>query len=412
MKDELVGHAKTGSYYSYLSAILLLAGLYFPTSIDGTLSHSLGVRAVLVLSGLYALILIAAGSGRFRLILIGLCIPITLVICTFFSPFYMYELGGIYIYCLLGFLYALNLRGIRSSAIASAAFIGANIINIVLGLGIIFSSEYVSRYINGYYTDFYPELLPAMLALRKPVLTFGAHSIAGFFLFLFFWMNLATYQRLKKPLYLWFAVTYSVFSAFLFSFTALFFFSLEMVFLIRVLLRKGWKVAAGVVLVLVAAAAIIFLSLGSIAEDWKYGLLDYSTSFLSSTDNGLVGRYSSSGVLAPNLLYFRDHPLTPVGLSNPSTLVFVDSGPLVYLLRGSYPLLLLIYVGLFLFLKQNLLDKRHFMVLFGAIAVFEVGFSILTYVRTLYLLPFAIIYLNGLQSTTLDRRVSFAARND
>jgi hypothetical protein len=412
MKDELIRQANAGNYYSYLSAILLLAGLYFPTSIDGTLSHSLSVRAVVVLLGLYALLIIAAGSGRFRLILIGLCIPVVLVISTFFSPFYMYELGGIYIYCLLGFLYALNLRGIRSSALATAAFVGANIINIILGLGIIFSSEYVSRYINGYYTDFYPELLPAMLALRKPVLTFGAHSIAGFFLFLFFWMNLASYERLKKPFYLWFAVIYTVFSAFLFSFTALFFFTLEMAFLIRILLQKGWKVTLGVVLVPLAAAAIIFSSVGSIGEDWKYNLLEYSTSFLSSTDNGLIGRYSSSGVLAPNLAYFRDHPLTPVGLSNPSTLVFVDSGPLVYLLRGSYPLMLLIYVGLFLFLKQNLLNKRHFIVLFGAIAVFEVGFSILTYVRMLYLLPFVIIYLNGLQSTTLDQRVPFAARND
>src|SRR5260370_35623157 len=47
-----------------------------------------------------------------------------------------------------------------------------------------------------------------MVMFRKPVLTFGTHSLAGFFLYLFFYVNLQTYRLKGGKLFLSFALCY------------------------------------------------------------------------------------------------------------------------------------------------------------------------------------------------------------
>jgi hypothetical protein len=68
------------------------------------------------------------------------------------------------------------------------------------------------------------------------------------------------------------------------------------------------------------------------------------------------------------------------------------------MLRGSLPLLLLIYSGCVIFLTSNLRDKKDMLVIIGAVLVFEVGFAILPFVRMMFALPFLLVYLNALQS--------------
>ena len=114
--------------------------------------------------------------------------------------------------------------------------------------------------------------------------------------------------------------------------------------------------------------------------------------------------------MAINYLY--DHPWSPIGFTvGPSASIddvatsshfFVgDSGPLEYLLRGSFPLLFFIYFGLYKFLMQNVMLRSYAWGLFLAIVVFEAGFSVLSYPRTYYLLPFFVIYLNWVSSSHL-----------
>jgi len=282
------------------------------------------------------------------------------------------------------------------------AFGAANIINLVLGIGIILQSDAVTNFLQDHYTYFYPELLATMFALRKPVLTFGSHSVAAFYTFLFFWMNLKTFEREKRWVYLFLAVTQTVFSLFLFSFTSFFFFACELVMLISLLLQRGRQstIRFAFVLVVVVISAVGMLPRMSIYDpEWNYHLVDYATSFLTSTENGPVGRYSSGGDLAADLKYLGENPLRPVGLSKPNSLFFMDSGPVEYLLRGSLPLLLLIYGGLYIFLCDNMTARRDALALFIVIVLFETGFPILLHLRTLYLLPFFVVYMNGLRIT-------------
>lgn len=399
--DSIVGQ-KTGASASYLLAGLFLIGLYFPSSVGGEQSEGLLVREMALLFVLYGMLAVTSGLGRYRLQLIGCCIPLVIVLCTFLSPFESYAIGAIYIYILLVALYNLNLRAIQPMPHFGAVLFLANIINLFLGVGIILQSDAITSFLQDHYTYFYPELLTTMFALRKPVLTFGSHSVAGFYTFLFFWMNLRTYEVEKRRAYLFFAATQVVFSLFLFSFTSFFFLACELAMLVRLSLRRGRRFA--VQCAVATAVAVIFMFgilqwTGIYDLDWNYQLKDYATSLLTSTVNGPAGRYSAEGNLAPDLKYLADNALRPMGLSKPNALFFMDSGPIEYLLRGSVPLLLLMYVGLYFFVRYNMIARNDAVALFAIVVVFETGFPILLHLRTLYLLPFFIVYMNRLRGS-------------
>lgn len=379
---------------TYLVASLLLIGMYIPTSIGEVRSRALVAAAIALLGIFFAVLIFLNGIGRQSLVWIALSIPAILIACTFISPLMIVEFGAIYIYCMMGLFYLLRLGNIPWRPVIGRAFLLVNVVNVVMGLGIILQYEPILQFIKNYYTFSYPELLPTMFALRRPVMMFGTHSLAGFFFFLFFWVNMRTYEVTAKPLYLGFAVIYAVFSLFLFSFTSLFFLVWEIGLLAKMGLERSRKLTVVIVLLLGSAAVFLWQSL----DDRKYNLVDYATNFLYSSGNGLVGRYSAaSGDLVGNLEFIRDHPLRPVGLTIGSNLFMVDSGPVEYILRGSLPLLLAIYVGLFGFFQQNLVAKRDLTVLLVAFLLFELGYSVLTYSRTLYLIPFFVVYLNGVQ---------------
>lgn len=157
--------------------------------------------------------------------------------------------------------------------------------------------------------------------------------------------------------------------------------------------------------ILIAALSVSFLTLALFATAnflanqgyFSEGTASEVRDIVSSQRNGFLGRYSSAGNLLPVLGYLIDHPLRPVGLTTDDDMILIDSGPLDYYMRGSIVLLVLMYWGLFLFLKRNLHDptKAHF--LFAVILCFELGFSALTSFRAVCILPIMIIYLNGLR---------------
>jgi hypothetical protein len=124
---------------------------------------------------------------------------------------------------------------------------------------------------------------------------------------------------------------------------------------------------------------------------------------LNSDVNGLLPRYGPGGALRAPLTYLFDHPMSPIGFITPSAVAagdtaLGDSGPVEYLLRGSIPLLVLVYFGLYKFLRFNLPLREHALFLFLVIVAFEIGFSSLIYFRTLYLLPFFVIYMRQVTS--------------
>ena len=124
---------------------------------------------------------------------------------------------------------------------------------------------------------------------------------------------------------------------------------------------------------------------------------EFASEVLAGPGTGFLGRYGSQGNNLNNFAYVSAHPFRPVGLTAAGNLFIGDSGPVEYLIRGSVPFVILMYGGLFLFLQRNVRSKADLATLFVAILAIESGFTSLTYLRMLYLLPFAVIYLNSLE---------------
>jgi len=163
--------------------------------------------------------------------------------------------------------------------------------------------------------------------------------------------------------------------------------------------RKAFAVAAVCVALLVPVSVQWFEN----SSDVSQVLPQLAGTILNSDVNGLLPRYGPGGALRIPLSYLVHHPLSPIGFTTPSALVegdtaLGDSGPVEYLLRGSIPLLVLVYFGLYRFLRFNLPLRGHALFLFLVIVAFEAGFSSLVYFRTLYLLPFFVIYLRHVVS--------------
>jgi hypothetical protein len=395
-------------------ALLLLLGLYFPTSTNGEHSGLLVLLAFAVLLGLLAYLLVKRGNRRGSAASIALPLMIVLSICTFCALFngpFQFDWGVFTKFTALAMILALDLRSAILSRVARGAFVVANLINIVLGIGVLVGNEWVGQFLPTYYWSFYPELMPSMMTWHKPVLSFGTHASAGFFLYLFFWINWEAYKKRSSRLSLVLTIGNLVLLVGLASFTSL---ALGAVAVTQIGVwywQRNRRLFVGVAIsavLMISAAAILFASeievLRSIPQLTE-GV------FLNSDLNGPLGRFGPGGTSRKTVSYVIQHPLSPIGFAIPSEAAgsgaaLGDSGILENLLRGSVPGLVLIYFGLYQFLRFNLLSRRHALTLFLVIVTFEAGFSTLIYIRALYLLPFFVVYLNDV---TADHPVSSSA---
>jgi hypothetical protein len=274
--------------------------------------------------------------------------------------------------------------------------LAANLINIACGVAILAGNEWMGELLSNSYSQFYPELVPAMLGLHKPVLTFGTHSLAGFFLYLFFWLNWETYKARRSPLALFFAVSELILLLAVASFTSL-------AFAVLALVQMGvWLWKRSRTIFAAAAVSVALMSLVGVrwyedSPDSSQVLPQVERLILDSSEiSGPLARYGPGGAARSTVDYLMQHPMSPIGFGPPISISVIDSAPLEYILRGSVPLLVLIYLGLYRFLCHNLQSRAHVLTLFLVILGFETGFTALTYFRTAYLLTFVVIYLKQL----------------
>jgi hypothetical protein len=385
---------------------LLAVGLYLPTSVNGEYAVPFYQASLLIALCLLSCLAWAGGVlpgvGRWTvlptaIVLLG-CTLITVALYS--DPI---AWGTAFEYCLLMLVLSLDLRSIRLSRFIRTAIAGANVIGIVGGVGILTGNESVGAFVLDHYSAFYPELVSNMLLLHKPILTFSTHSLAGFFLYLFFWLNWETYKLRRSILALVFASSWLILLGALVSFTSLGFAALALA-QIGVWLWKHNPVALVTVTICLLAGTFVGLHMLQDALDLD-DPLEIAAGLLSSDVSGPLARYGAGGGEQEHIQYLLDHPLSPVGFSGPVSNATVDSAPLVYLLRGSVPLLLLIYFGLYRFLRLNLGATGIALTLFLVIVAFETGFTVLAYFRTFYLLPIVVIYLNNLNPQERDAGV-------
>lgn len=350
------------------------------------------INAAILLVVLYLLFIQNRKFGLWRLYL-AMGINAFLWLATVFTPLPELRWGAAIFYLLLSFLFCLDIKNIEGSKFIQLLFLSANLINVFLGFSIILEVQGVADFIKSNYAMFYDDLVPNMIFFHKPVLSFATHSLAGFFMYLFFYMNLQTYKTKNNVLYLLFSLIYICFLIFLKSNTALLFVGIATLQLFVYLFIFKKKMAYWMIFLSVLGCWYYNQEISSFLKVMSYNI----NQTLTSSTNGIQGRFSSTGSLRDNLNYLGDHPFRPIGFGYSSDLFYGDSGFIEYILRGSLLLAICIYTALFLFLKNNLFSKKTAYALFGLILLFEIGFTGLTYFRTLYLLPFMIIYLNFLE---------------
>ncbi len=379
--------------------VLFVAGLFFPTSVQTVFSRSLMGIAYGVCTMLLLLLFATTPPRRNSVThFLPLFIVPLLLVFTFLSPLNSYTPGAIGPYILLTALFMLNVEDVQPGPLLRRLFASANLVAVVICFGIILGNHAIGDFIEAHYSAFYPELVTNMIWFHEPVLTFATHSLAGFFFYLLFYLNLRTFEVTRKSLYLALAACYIVFSLALISVTGWALASLAAAQLLwkgfaRV--RHKWLVAGTVVACALIVAAVEPAAGTYVDQVGKF--VNAGMAVVTAPGRGFVGRWTTQGALAYDLHYLAIHPFSPVGITDHYGLMFADCGVLEHWLRGSVILVGLVYTGLFSFLKRNVAGTSDCYVLLAVILAFEVGFSSLTYFRTSYLLPFFIVYLNGLR---------------
>ncbi len=364
-----------------------------PTSIGGQISRPLSmVSLVGTCAWLGLLLAIAPRSPAPIGAAAGLSVFGVPLLFTITSPFTAVSFGVVVLYAAMAMLYGLDLRAVEAPGI-EYAFGALTAAALALGYAIALDVTAVDRVLVQWYGAFYPELLTNMVVLNdKPVLTFGTHSMAGFVIYLLFFVQFTAWRRRGGW---WRAAPAAGYVGLLFLLTSTTGGAFgvvaagQMAFAASSTARR-YSVIVGVIAAagVVAAGAALGVDPAALAERAEEAVV-------GDRVRGLFARYATDGLLASSLAYLSESPLSPIGFSATESLYLGDSGLVVNLLRGSLPLLVAVYGGLWVFLRANLQPRTAAWIWVCTVA-FEIGFTPLQYFRFVALAPLLVVGLNRL----------------
>ena len=372
--------------------ILLVVGFFYPTAVETKLTvlSAAGIAVCFTLL-LYLIVRSSRRPSPVASIVVLSMVPLLLLFSSI-SGLSTIRWGGFVPYVMLSMLYLTDLRTIGVPKWLERLWLSVNCVNAIAGLAIVLGIQAVGNFIIAHYAFSYDEMVSTMIVWHMPVLTFATHSLAAFFIYLLFWLNLETYKVKGKKLALALSVIFLFLILFLFGVTSIILFCIGAF----QLLTFAWSLLRHK-LIAFAILSTLLVSTAFVAPDiqWKE-VMQTVRGILINPEGGLVARYLPGGTIYYDLQYIGNHPFSPVGLSDRSGFMFGDSGPVTYVLSGSLPLLFVVYGGLYYFLRKNLASRKYAYILFAAIFAFEIGFTVLTYFRMLCLLPVFVVYLNSL----------------
>jgi hypothetical protein len=381
----------------WLIVLCFFMGAYMPSSFGGVFSEKLWLAQFALLAVLFMILLFrkngAAGQGR---LVNSIGLMAVILAATIVSPFPDYRWGGLLGYLLLALLFALNLRDVSAQPYLRAVFLAVNAVNLALGFTIMLGVEPVREFFVNNYSAFYPELVEFMTSLGKPVLSFGTHSLAAFFFYLFLWLSFESFKARSTRSDFVFAIGYIVLGFSLLSLSGMVLMSWATFQVLRHTAQKKPKPVFAVLILLCVCSPFIYSRFAAQMQDVE-DIATLASDSIASPTNGFLGRFSQLGTLYSTVNYIGEHPFRPVGVGYRSDLFFGDSGLVEYYLRGSVFLVAAVYGGLFLFLRKNLVSRRDARHLFAVIVLFELGLTALVSIRVLYLLPVLVVYLNDLR---------------
>lgn len=365
---------------------------WLPSSVGGVISRPLSMVSIAGTCALFVVMLLMSSRMAPRLnIAVGASIMLLLGLFTITSPFEQISPGVILIYGAQALLFMLDLRHVTSRHVERACQL-LTALAIVLGYALAFDVGAADRLVIGWYSAFYRELLGNMVTLLdKPVLTFATHSMAGFMIYMLFYVQFTTWRVRGGRTALAAALALVGLLVLLRSTTGMAYAVIAVAQLGFVVMRAFVRHSA---LGVVAAALVAALGLMASGFDAAAQVDRVQEAVLGDRIRGLTARYAGDGLLAGNFAYLSDSPLAPIGVSASESLYLGDSGIVVNMLRGSVFLVVAAYLGLWLFLTTNLTDRRSAAWLWWATLLFEIGFTPMQYFRFVAFVPLLVVTLN------------------
>ncbi|WP_314065812.1 hypothetical protein [uncultured Vagococcus sp.] len=371
--------------------MLFLVGLYLPATVGHWMRNEMIYVSFLILVLLILLIKQSAISTFNKIsffVINGLLMGYTLLGNYPMNPY------GMLIYYALMFvalmlIFSLDFSGITFEFSSLNRILKvASIITIIMGLSIIINFEPVVNLIKGGYDYFYGGLVGTMINEGKPVNTFGTHSIAGFYLFIFFLMNILAFIKVRHYDNLLYALVLLYFLVEVKSTTSY----VYLVLGIGVILLMVFMYDKKYFFILLGGVTIAFLVFGlksDIVTTLKQNL------FAKQSSNGVGIRYGKNGTITVQIARILEKPYKGLGYISIWGTYYIDCGITHFAQRVTVLGMILIYSNFFVFIKRHL-GKLFGASLFLLFMSFEVGFSNLLYFRTLFMLPFIISFFKSI----------------
>lgn len=389
---------KRHKFASICAGLLALVGILFPSSIDGAISWELGLAFRALIFVLAVALFVAAPCWE-RLLKNNIYICPTLLLFTFLSPLSARAYGLLILYASATLLLSTDFSAVPSSAMLTVSWAVINYGSLVLAAAIVFNVDVANSFVIANYSAFYPWLVEGSVNVGKPILTFGSHSIAGFFFAMFCVLNFIRARATGSIPPMLAAGLHLVACALLRSVTGymvLFAFSAIALFVIR----RAWL---GPFLIILGLMLVVTLLFGQVM---LHDSLRAASETLSSEGNGFLGRYTSHGRAGPVVEYIAKNPFRPSGVGYAEDVWVGDSGFLEYWFRGSLVLIVLMYRGLWLAVRSAVIGQPARRCIFMLLLMFEIGYTNLVSPRMLGFIPLFFIVF-----TTWQLRQPRARRN-
>lgn len=381
-----------------LVALIIVSALfatYLPSSIGGAISRPLSIVSIAGSCVLLGTAGALAGAPPALNLAAGLAVVALPALFTITSPFEEVSPGVVFLYVALGLLFMLDLRLVRSRAVGRA-LTGITVVSLVLGYALAANLTIADQLASGWYNAFYPALLHNMVLIDdKPVLTYATHSMAGFMMYLLFYLQWHAWRADGRAARLFVALALLGLLVLLRSTTGQLFAVIAAAQFLTLVSRVPPRIRV-LTLVLVVAAGLVAAIMRGL--DPATVVARVTETIVGDRVRGLFSRYAVDGLLASSFRYLAESPLSPIGFSATTSLYLGDSGVIVNLLRGSVPLVAAVYGGLWVFLRTNLRDPRSATWLWACTVLFEVAFTPLQYFRFVAFLPLFVVAFNSVTS--------------
>ena len=359
---------------AFVIVVCLLISLFLPTSLSGVMFGTYYVLAVYIVEFLLFCILLKGRRNRTRFIFC-LFTFFYLVLITLLSFFIVPDVRfslvrGLPIINLL-LLLSIDFKNDLSYKATRTILNIVVLIMTIVGVAVILRVGPVMNILKSLYTDSYESATINAMDNAKPVFTYAIYTRTAFvytLLFLCYYKDLMRGHKISLiPCLILMALTF-----FLKSNSGLVYFGAMALLILFYFRKKPW------IIVLTIIVVVIYIKRNIDA------LLLELEKITSITTSGFGSRYTS-GLFAENMKIINSS--LGIGFNILDTLTYADSGWLFYLTMGSFPLMIVIYVLLFFFLKKNV-KSWFFIIVFMAIMSFEFVENGLNLYRLVLLYPF------------------------